>query len=105
MFSLNPCKTLIRADFNCCCGIIIVILQNGDSLCALLEITGNNGLVRVNGKTIQKNSSVYLQEGDKVEFNSSEHHYVSFFENCLFVIMYLLHQLMVLPHWYDIGPY
>lgn len=51
-------------------------IEEGDSLFALLELTGVKGYVRVNGKNIEKNSSVYLQEGDEVEFNSPEHRYI-----------------------------
>lgn len=58
----------------------------------LLETLGAKGVVRVNGKTIEKNSCVVLTGGDEVVFSSSGRHaYVSFFsfpvaEFCKFML-------------------
>ncbi|XP_073140269.1 uncharacterized protein [Henckelia pumila] len=40
----------------------------------LLEITGNEGAVQVNGKAYSKDTSIHLNEGDEVVFNSSGKH-------------------------------
>lgn len=45
----------------------------------LLENTGNNGVVLVNGKNVKKNCNVLLKGGDEVVFSSCKHFsYVSF---------------------------
>ncbi|KAL5713026.1 hypothetical protein ACHQM5_015143 [Ranunculus cassubicifolius] len=52
-------------------------IEKEDSSCVQLEMTGEKGSVQVNGKIIEKNASVYLQEGDEVAFNSvGEHVYI-----------------------------
>lgn len=49
-------------------------IKRGNSSVALLEITGGKGAVIVNGKIVQKNSSVILNGGDEVVFTSSGKH-------------------------------
>ncbi|KAH6557752.1 hypothetical protein KP509_1Z097100 [Ceratopteris richardii] len=39
----------------------------------LLENTGNNGLILVNGKHVKKNCNVFLKGGDEIVFSSSRH--------------------------------
>lgn len=47
----------------------------------LLENTGNNGVVLVNGKNVKKNCNVLLKGGDEVLFSSCKHFsYVSCFQ-------------------------
>lgn len=55
--------------------------QHGGASVTLLEISGNKGVVQVNGKTVDQN--VFLSGGDQVVFSSSgEHTYVSFCSLC-----------------------
>ncbi|KAF3436432.1 hypothetical protein FNV43_RR23524 [Rhamnella rubrinervis] len=49
-------------------------IKSGGSSVALLEITGEKGLVQVNGKTLEKDSRVILSGGDEVVFTSSGKH-------------------------------
>ncbi|KAJ7977549.1 AAA-type ATPase family protein [Quillaja saponaria] len=49
-------------------------IERGGSSIALLEITSGKGAVQVNGKTVQKSSSVILSGGDEVVFGSSGKH-------------------------------
>ncbi|KAI4301397.1 hypothetical protein L6164_034680 [Bauhinia variegata] len=46
-------------------------IEHGGSSIALLEISGNKGVVQVNGKIHRKNSRVLLSGGDEVVFSSS----------------------------------
>ncbi|XP_073113894.1 uncharacterized protein [Elaeis guineensis] len=48
--------------------------KRGGALVPLLETLGAKGVVRVNGKTIEKNSGVVLAGGDEVVFSSSGRH-------------------------------
>ncbi|XP_038980506.1 uncharacterized protein LOC103715277 isoform X2 [Phoenix dactylifera] len=56
--------TLCRLSQTKCAGVPV----------ALLETLGAKGVVRVNGKTIEKNSCVVLAGGDEVVFSSSGRH-------------------------------
>ncbi|OVA14879.1 AAA+ ATPase domain [Macleaya cordata] len=49
-------------------------IERGGSSVALLEISGGEGVVQVNGKTLEKNSNVILSGGDEVVFSSSGKH-------------------------------
>ncbi|KAI3991030.1 hypothetical protein MKX01_011099, partial [Papaver californicum] len=49
-------------------------VERGGSSVAQLEVSGGDGVVQVNGKIINKNSSVILNAGDEVVFNSSGKH-------------------------------
>ncbi|XXG79265.1 hypothetical protein AAC387_Pa09g0372 [Persea americana] len=50
-------------------------VEHGGASVTLLEITGNKGVVQVNGKTVDQN--VFLSGGDQVVFSSSgEHTYI-----------------------------
>lgn len=52
--------------------------QRGDRPVALLESRGTKGCVRVNGKTIKKNTTYDLKSGDEVAFGfHGTHAYVS----------------------------
>ncbi|MCL7034628.1 hypothetical protein MKW94_030101 [Papaver nudicaule] len=49
-------------------------VERGGSSVAQLDVSGGDGAVQVNGKIIDKNSSVILNAGDEVVFNSSGKH-------------------------------
>ncbi|XP_073310128.1 uncharacterized protein [Primulina huaijiensis] len=55
------------------CSLKHIESEGGVSV-TLLEITGNEGAVQVNGKVYSKDSSIHLNEGDEVVFNSSGKH-------------------------------
>ncbi|KZV33773.1 hypothetical protein F511_09444 [Dorcoceras hygrometricum] len=55
------------------CSLKHIESEGGVSV-TLLEITGNEGDVQVNGKVYSKDSSINLNEGDEVVFNSSGKH-------------------------------
>eukprot|EP00249_Psilotum_nudum_P025093 c29372_g2_i2 orf=685-4584(+) len=49
------------------------IMQHEGGVLTLLESTGNNGVVQVNGKLLKKNCNVVLRGGDEVVFASTKH--------------------------------
>lgn len=70
--------------------LILYFGQRGGSSIAILETTGGEGVVQVNGKIIEKKSSLILNGGDEVVFSSSgKHAYVSFLNSsqCSFLGM------------------
>ncbi|XP_077219095.1 uncharacterized protein LOC143853253 [Tasmannia lanceolata] len=50
------------------------LAERGGASVALLEISGSQGVVRVNGNTIEKDSNIVLTGGDEVVFSSSGKH-------------------------------
>ncbi|BBN06651.1 ATPase family AAA domain-containing protein 1 [Marchantia polymorpha subsp. ruderalis] len=55
--------------------------HDGGAVSVLLESTGSNGVVQVNGKTLKKNTIITLKGGDELVFVSAKH-YSFIFQQC-----------------------
>ncbi|KAL2535301.1 AAA-type ATPase family protein [Forsythia ovata] len=71
----NQCDLLVRDPLvsKSLCNLKHMESEGGESI-TLLEITGKNGDVQVNGKVCPKDSTVSLNGGDEVVFSSSGKH-------------------------------
>lgn len=59
--------------------MFLYLCQHGGASVPILEISGNKGIVQLNGKTMEPNANVVLTAGDEIVFGSSgKYSYVSF---------------------------